>query len=282
MNDAANKIERKPRPYIVRVDDAADLAWDPVAVEQYTLGSDGAPVRSGDSYAIVRPGHERWPLGHVSDVYVPTSHRRTVAMVREACSDRVELAGRPAMSGHGYRVVHGFKIIGEAVAEVDGKPFRSRLLVIHDHTGLNALRARMVCYVGEDALGSVVGARAIHVADNPARWRVEVEGMVERSQAAQAAVVAVLEAAAKVPITEADKATLTALGVNPARGKWGSTLLQSMIEYSRGSTTKQTWGTYERRLKDDMLSAMVKLLGKAKYGNPLDAALGGKRYGSYK
>lgn len=280
MDDATkNEAPSKPRPYVNPCKDPSELAWDPVALEQYTLGADGSPVRAGDSFAIVRPGHERWPLGHASDVYVPTSHRRTVSMVKEACGLTVQPSGRPLMSGHGYQVAHAFSAVGESIAEVGGKPFRSRLVIVHDHTGMHALKARMVCYVGDDALGSIVGARAIHVAENPQRWRVEIESMVERTAKAQGAVLKLIAAASKLALSEADKAQLTAYGVTPARGQWQSTLLESMIAYMRGSQSRSTWGVWSRRLQDDAVVAMVKILGRKEYGSPLDEALGGRRYG---
>lgn len=274
MNNTSSK---RPRPY-VKCFELEDLEWDPEAREQFTFVDDET-VRSGDSYAIVRPGHERWPLGHVSDVYRPTSHRHTVDMILEASGDAVEPHGRPLMSGHGYRVVHQFSIKNEAKTQVHGLPVTTRLTVIHDHTGLHALKARMVVYVGDDTLGSIVGARAIHVAENPERWRSEVEGMVARSQAAQEALLALLAAADKCVLTEADKAQLTAMGVQPPAKQWGGTLLDSMVRYHKGANKDITWGVWERRLSDDAVVAMVKVLGPKKYGVALDLALGGKRYG---
>jgi hypothetical protein len=222
---------------------------------------------------------ERWPLGHVSDVYKPTSHRHTVDMILEAAGEEVEPRGKPLASGHGYRVVHQFSVKGEAKSAVRGLPVTSALTVVHDHTGLHALKARMVIYVGNDALGSIVGARAIHVAENPERWRVEVQGMIDRSRAAQAALSALLDAADKFVLGDADRAQLTALGVKPAGKDWGVTLLDSMVRYHRGHAKEITWGVWERRLTDDAIVAMVKVLGAKKYGVALDLALGGNRYG---
>jgi len=272
---------KKPRPY-VKAFDQSDLDWDPVAREQYTFiddVNDGNPIRSGDSFAIVRPGYERWPLGHVSDVYKPSSHRHTVDMLLEAASAEVEPFGRPLMSGHGYRVVHEFSIKKEDPFQVHGLPVTSRLTVVHDHTGLHALKARMVVYVGETTLGSIVGARAIHVAENPERWRVEVEAMVERSRKAQEALTALLVAADKFVLGDADRSLLTALGLKPAGKEWDVTLLDSMVRYHKGGNKDITWGVWERRLNDDAIMAMVKVLGPKKFGVALDMALGGNRYG---
>ncbi len=268
--------DKRPRPY-VKAFDQKDLNWDPEALEQFTV-VDGENVRAGDSYAIVRPGMERWPLGHVSDVYKPTSHRHTVDMIVESSGDSVEPHGKPLMSGHGYRVVHQFSVKNADAAKVHGLPVTSVMTVVHDHTGLHALKARMVVYVGNDSLGSIVGSRAIHVAENPERWRLEVEGMVERSKKAQTALLALLEAADKFVLGDADRAQLTALGVKPAGKDWGVTLLDSMVRYHRGHAKEITWGVWERRLTDDAVMAMVKVLGRKKFGLPLDEALGGHRY----
>jgi len=275
----SNTNSKKPRPY-VKSFDQSDLAWDPIAKEQFTVTEEtGEVVRSGDSYAIVRPGMERWPLGHVSDVYRPSSHRHTVDMLLDAAGNEVEPFGRPLMSGHGYRVIHEFSVKKETAVQVHGLPVSSRLTVVHDHTGLHALKARMVVYVGDTTLGSIVGARAIHVAENPERWRVEVEAMVERSRNAQGALTDLLVAADKFVLGDADRSLLTALGLKPAGKEWGVTLLDSMVRYHKGGNKDITWGVWERRLNDDAIMAMVKVLGVKKFGVALDMAMGGNRYG---
>ncbi len=270
---------KRPRPIVVEASEE-DLSWDPITLEQFTFPAegDGHEERAGDSFAVVRPGHARWPLGHVSDVYVPTPHRHTVAMVTEACVDMVKPFRKPVMSGHGYRVAHMFSVLNEDKGNLHGLPVSSRLTVVHDHTGLHALRARMCVFVGDDTLGSFVGARAIHVANNPEKWRVEVEKMVTKSMEAQEALVALLKAADTHALTEGDKALLTTLKVNPPGDMWGITLLDSCVAYFRGKNTELTWGVWERRLSDDAIVAMVKVLGPTKYGRSMDEALGGKRY----
>ncbi len=274
INPSANS--KRPRP-IVRAVEAEELAWDPVATEQYVIVDD-VNVRAGDSFAVVREGHERWPLGHVSDVYRPTSHRATEATVLEACVDTVEPFGKPLMSGHGYRVVHQFGVKHAEAQDLHGMPVTSRLTIVHDHTGLHALKARMVVYVGNDPLGSIVGARAIHVANNPEKWRLEVEAMVSKSVKAQDAILALLAAADLRVLSEADKALLTACKVNPPAGKWAGTLLDSVVQYFKGANSEMTWGIFERRLDDSAIVAMVKVLGTKTYGRTLDEALGGRRY----
>ena len=276
-----NTNNKKPRPY-VKSFEQSDLNWDPIVKDQFTVNEEtGEVIRAGDSVAIVRPGFERWPLGHASDVYKAASHRHTVDMILTA-SDQVEPFGKPLMSGHGYRVVHEFSVRDEQITQVHGLPVTSRMTTVHDHTALHALKARMVVYVGDTTLGSIVGSRAIHVAENPERWRLEVEGMVERSKKAQTALLALLEAADKFVLGDADRAQLTALGVKPAGKDFGVTLLDSMVRYHRGANKDITWGVWERRLSDDAIMAMIKVLGRRKYGNVLDEALGGKRYGIYK
>lgn len=288
---------KRPRPFVTEVTEE-ELAWDPVAVPQfigtvaaYQAASTGDAeeddrrhkgediIRSGDSYAVARPGMERWPLGHVSDVYKPTGHRGTTAMVTEACKETVRPFKKALMSGHGYRVAHQFHVIGEDKGDLHGLPVTSRLTVVHDHTGLHALRARMVVYVGNDTLGSFVGARAIHVAKNPEKWRLEVEAMVEKSMQAQDALMTLLKAADTHVLTEADKGLLTALKVPPPGGTWAGTLLDSCVKYFKGKNTDMTWGVWERRLDDDAIRAMVAVLGAKQFGVPMDLALGGKRYG---
>ncbi len=287
---------KRPRPIVTEVTEE-ELAWDPVAVPQF-LGTpeahaaastgdaekddlvlNGEVTRSGDSYAVVRPGHGRWPLGHVSDVYKPTGHRGTTAMVTEACKEMVRPFKKALMSGHGYRVAHQFHVLGEDKGDLHGLPVTSRLTVVHDHTGLHALRARMVVFVGNDTLGSFVGSRAIHVAKNPEKWRLEVEAMVAKSMKAQDALMDILKAADTHALTEADKVLLTTLKVNPPADAWGLTLLDSCVKYFKGKNTEMTWGVWERRLDDDAIRAMVAVLGAKSFGVPLDLALGGKRYG---
>jgi len=287
LNPSANS--KRPRPIVTAVDaDGEDLAWDPIALEQFTFPAegDGHEERAGDSFAVVRPGHARWPLGHVSDVYKPTSHRVTAKMVAEACAETVKPFKKALMSGHGYRVVHDFHVLTAGVdSDLHGLPVTSRLSIVHDHTGLNALRAKMVIYVGKDTLGSFVGARAIHVANNPEKWRVEVEAMVSRSMKAQSALMTLLQAADAHVLTEADKALLVTLKVPPpSKDGYAGTLLDSCVRYfkARGGNSAgsdMTWGVYERRLSDDAIRAMVMVLGAKQFGVPLDLALGGHRYG---
>ena len=277
----SNTNSKKPRPY-VKSCSQEDLNWDPVCREQFTINeATGEVVRAGDSFAVCRSTepNERWPLGHVSDVYKPSSHRHTVDMIMTSCGEQVEAYGDPLASGHGYRVVHQFSVKKEDPFQVHGLPVTSRLTVVHDHTGLHALKARMVVYVGDTTLGSIVGARAIHVAENPERWRVEVEAMVERSRLAQEALTALLVAADKFVLGDADRSLLTALGLKPAGKEWGVTLLDSMVRYHKGGNKDITWGVWERRLNDDAIMAMVKVLGPKKFGVALDLALGGNRYG---
>ncbi len=269
---------KRPRPIVTAVDvDGPELAWEPTCEEQFTFVN-GEAVRSGDSFAVVRPGEERWPLGHVSDVYKPTGHRGTVKMVKDACSDLVKPFKKALISGHGYRVAHQFHIVGEEKADLHGLPVTSRLTIVHDHTGLHALKARMVVYVGNDSLGSIVGSRAIHVANNPDKWHVEVEAMVAKSIKAQEALMKLLKAADKHVLTEADKGMITADGVNPPGGEWPGTLLDAMVRYHKGHNQDMTWGVFERRLTDDAIRTMVRILGSSVYGRALDVALGGKRY----
>jgi len=274
-----SKDYKRPRP-LVKEATETDLDWDPQCLEQFTFPAegDGHEERAGDSFAVVRPGHARWPLGHVSDVYKPTGHRHTTKMVSEACVDMVKPVGA-VMSGHGYRVAHNFSVLNQDTVNLHGLPVTSQLTVVHDHTGLHALRARMLVFIGNDCLGSFVGARAIHVASNPEKWRVEVEAMVAKSMKAQDALLAVLRAADTHVLTEADKALLVTLKVNPPAGVFAGTLLDSCVAYFKGKNSDITWGVWERRLSDDAIRAMVAVLGAKNFGVALDLALDGKRYG---
>ncbi len=111
------------------------------------------------------------------------------------------------------------------------------------------------------------------------RWRVEVEAMVERSRNAQAALTDLLVAADKFVLGDADRSLIAALGLKPAGKEWGITLLDTMVRYHKGGNKDITWGVWERRLNDDAIMAMVKVLGVKKFGVALDMALGGNRYG---
>ena len=67
--------------------------------------------------------------------------------------------------------------------------------------------------------------------------------------------------------------------MKPAGKDFGVTLLDSMIRYHKGIAKDITWGVWERRLSDDAIMSMIKVMGPKKFGVALDLALGGKRYG---
>lgn len=283
MNDtktkpAATKLDR-PKPH-VRAVKQEELDWDPICLPQFTLVDD-VPVRSGDAYAVVRPGHERWPLGHVSGVYRPSSHRSTVNMLLEAAGDKIE--PRVAlMAGNGSRVMHEFRTTRSPSENAARMDLCTSLVVVHDHTGLHALKARMVIYSGKNVLGSLVGARAIHVAEQPEQWRAEVETMLTRSESIENVVVDIVEAAVRVPIGPAETLLLESQGIKMPK-PWPSNLLDVVIGYhhpiAKGKDKGESFGIWSRRLNDTALVACVEILGKKEYGVRLDLALGGMKYG---
>lgn len=266
---------KRPRP-IVRRATEEDLAWDPIAVEQFTV-VDGQNVRSGESYAIVRPGMERWPLGHVSDHYIVTSHRATAAAIKEFCADVATFSGA-IVAGHGYHVAHSYEIRMARVEDVAGAPVRPRLIISSSHTGGESLRAAMVVYIGKDALGAVVRSKALHVAGQPSSWTNSVEAMVEKAICVQDALVDLLKAADAHELTDEDRAFFK--GRKMVIKKDARTALDAVRSWTRGTTKKITWGVWERRLDDAAICALLALLarhGNAKHGAWIDGALGYSR-----
>jgi hypothetical protein len=102
--------------------------------------------------------------------------------------------------------------------------------------------------------------------------------MVEKSILAQDMILTALKAADSHVLTEADKAFITAEGVNPPGGEWPLTLLDSVVKYHKNRNSDMTWGVWERRLDDSAIRVMIKVLGTATFGRQLDEILGGKRY----
>lgn len=263
---------RRPRP-IIRRAEPADLAWDPVAIEQFTV-VDGENVRSGESYAIVRPGLERWPLGHVSDHYRVTPHRATAAAIASFCAESVTPAGA-IIVGHGYHVAHSYEVRHMQAAEVAGVPLVCRLVVASSHTGGEAVRASMVVYVGRDAVGSIVRSRALHVASQPERWQADVDGMIEKAILVQDALADLLRAAAARELTDADRSFFKARKM--VVKKSARTAFDAVRSWTRGNTRQMTYGVWERRLDDEAVRALVVLLGRDVHGVAIDDAMGWAR-----
>lgn len=269
---------RKPRNYVTCATESA-LDWDPKTVGLYSL-IEGAPVRAGESYAIVRPGMERWPLGIVTERYRVTSHRTSIEAVKSFCSD-VVMPGAIYMAAHGTHVAHTYDIRHIKAASVNGVEVTTRLVVENDHTGKGAMRSCMVVYVGNCALGSVVRTRGLHVGSQPEAWHSEISAMAEMAIEVQDALIDLLKAASARVFTDEDRKFLKNRKIN-IKGDHKSLLgaLTSWMGGQHDYNAKITWGVWQRRLDDDAIKAMVALLGAAKYGNPIDQALRQRRYGT--
>lgn len=260
---------KRPRPIIRRATDA-DLDWTPEAREQFTV-VDGENVRSGESFAIVRPGLERWPLGHVSDHYKVVAHRATAAAIAVFCSDSVTPEGSMIV-GHGYHVAHSYRVRHMQAATVAGLDVSSRLVVVNSHTGGDSLRASIVLYIGRDAIGAVARTKALHVATQPSRWQQDVDALIEKAILVQDALLDLLAAASERVLEEADLAFFKRRGMVIKKG--ARTALDAVRSWTRGKTQTMTWGVWERRLDDDAVRALVALLGAEKFGGALDDAMG--------
>lgn len=263
-----NASAKRPRPILRRASEE-DLAWDPVALEQHVV-VDGQNVRSGESYAICRPGHERWPLGHVSDHYRPVSHRLTAEAIKTFCAGSVAFAGA-LIFGHGYHVAHSYDVRHMQAGSVAGAPVIARLVVASSHTGGESLKAAMVVYVGRDAIGAVVRSKALHVAGQPERWQGDVDGMIEKAILVQDVLIDLLRAASERVLDDADKAFFARKKMNIKDD--ARTALDAVRSWTRGRNKAMSWGTWSRRLDDEAIRALVGLLGRS-FGEALDAAFG--------
>lgn len=279
--------EKRPRPYVVEAS-AEDLAWDPEARPLHTFlpeneSTDGAAdetCRAGELFAIVRPGMARWPLSHgaPSKYYRVYSHNRVHASTMAACSGQVTLR-RSLIVGQGTHVIHEYDVAHLDSHTIDGAPVTSRLAITVPHTGKAKLRANIVVYIGKDAIGSCVGAKAAHRANNPELWQGEVDAMIERTILLQDALVELLRAASERVLTDMDRKWFRKRG--QIVKKSARTALDAMRAWhgvdSRGRA-RPTWGIWSRRLDDGAIVSLCRLLG-GKHGETLDAIVGGKRYG---
>lgn len=243
-----------PRP-IVYTAEMADLDWSPVAMPLYT-NLMGVNVRAGNTFAIVRPGYERWPLGVVTDTYKVVGHTTVSENVLQSNRDAITPAGKPYMCAHGYHIAYGYTINHMRSDKLAGLPVYSRLVVAVDHTGKNALRAAMVVYVGKEPIGAIVRSRGIHVAANPTVWHAAVEAMVERAIIVQDPLIALLTKAHAHSMSDDDFDILRKEDICP-RDKVATTLLQALQSwFHKPATGLQTWGIWERRLDNSAIRAM--------------------------
>lgn len=252
------------------------MNWNPVVLPDFVLVGEEW-VRAGTADSICRPGMERWPLGHVSSRYRLASHLATVASIGEFCGDLVRPSAR-LICGHGYRVVHGYDVRHQKAAEVAGNPVRSRLMIVNGHTGNDALRASVVAYVGDCAIGSISSSRGLHVSSNAAAWHQDVNALIERALWSQDALLDLLRAADERAMSDADRKFFADRDMIVAKDD--GTALRACMSWIRGRTKKVSWGTWERRLDDEAIRALVVLLGRNTFGKALDDAMtpGSKNY----
>lgn len=270
--------EKRPYPWM-RAASAEDVNWDPIALPNWVFPIDTVGgveielqrIRSGESFAVCRPGHERWPLGQVSDHYRVVSHRATAAAIKEFCSHAVTPRAR-LIVGHGYAIVHGYDVKHMAAASVARQPVAHRLMIVSDHSGSAKMQASIVLYVGDHAIGSIACVRGGHVASQPDRWQGEVDGMIEQSLLVQDAVIDLLRAAEAAELTDDDRKFFAARGMKPS--ETDRTALDACRSWIRGRTKKITWNVWQRRMTDESIRALVVFLGREVYGKALDAAMG--------
>jgi hypothetical protein len=280
------KSAKRPYPWVMKASDA-DLAWEPEHQPTYYV-RDGRLVRDGENYSVVRPGHD-FPLGGGSDHYKIDSHNVTNESILTFCKGLVRPNGR-LIVGHGYRVIQGYwvelaALSGASHQNADGMHVRSKLVVVNDHTCAGSLRASIVTYVGEgaddafvgDAVGSLVNSRALHVGSQAVRWQQEILGMIETAALVQGALTDLLNAAMARILTDEDRKFFLKHGIKVHAT--ARTALDAIKRYNMGKGRKISWGVWSRRLGDEGIVALCELLGKEKYGKPIDQILGGHRFG---
>lgn len=270
---------KRPRPVVRVLKNPSELQWKPEATPLFSV-LNGENIRAGESFAVVRPGIERWPLGIVSDHYKVIDHNDTRKAILEGASHLVSPWGA-IQAGHGYHVAQSFIVKHFESDEFKAAKVKSRLVVHHDHTGTGALRAVMVVYVDGFPMGAVVRARGLHVGQNPTIWAGEIDGMIEKAILAQDALMSLFSAAEQRKLNDTDREWLASKEIVSKKGKKAENLLEYMKCWFEGNFAKDkmTWGTWERRLDDKAIRTMCEFLGLAKFGTPLDEILGGKAYG---
>lgn len=295
--------EKRPWPVVRRFRNGQDpkLMWAPESHELTDCTVD-PPVRAGESFSIVRPGWERWPLGIASDHYkVFVNHLVTDSAIREHASQSVTPMSA-LMAGHGYHVAHSYSVKHGDVCkacgklrdthpreecqiyepmELEGARLSSRLVVAHSYTGKDSMVASMCIYIGATAMGSVIHSEARHVASQPARWAGDIDAMIHQAVLVQGLVFELFLAAKSRKLTDVDRDWLKKEGYTIKDLEKIPTLLEAMIKWHEGHTegSKMTWGVWARRLGGTAIETMCELLGFAKYGTPIDLVLGGHAYG---
>jgi hypothetical protein len=266
------------------------LGWVPKLVPLHTFPW-GAPydtrtARCGRDFAIVRDGYESpHRFGLSTSMYRPIVHTETVEDLKAASvewSTRIAYE-RALIDGHGFHVVHAFKLMTEVSEMVGDLPMVSCLTIVHDYTGKGALRASVVCYLGDDiVIGSRNFTRRIHVGagdrdvgvGSRARWMsVAISPMLETATLQQGVLAAILRkaktiamtediakvfAAHKVDVewskpTEAEKAKGEVPRIVPA------TALDVAIAHHKPKKGLISWGTWSKRLEGRPLAALEKI-----------------------
>lgn len=265
----------------------ASLDWAPRALSLYTHPyptEPGAPVRAGSAVAIVRDGYEGAPLGIATEDYRPVAHQATHAEILRSTEATCTYDGA-IIDGHGYHVIHAYRVTTTVTEIVGDLPLISRLSVVHDHTGAGSLRASVVCYLGREVVvGSANYTRRIHVGagaldvgvGSGARWAgTTIPPMLESAALQQGAIAQILRAARGLTMTEPLAEIFEARGVaiertrptadERARGVAPAivpvTALDALIAHHRVRRGRPTWGVWSRRLEGGALSALAEITG---------------------
>lgn len=261
------------------------LAWTPRLVPLFSFPFEAPealrPVRAGNAMAIVRDGYESNPLGIVTDIYRPVDHQETVSAISESTMGKCEREGA-LIDGHGYHVVHTFRLNTPSTEHVRGLPLVSRLTLVHDHTGSGSLRASVVTYIGNSiVVGSSNYTRRIHVGagehdvgvDSRSRWLDIVDAMLETAMLQQGAIATMLRAADAHKMDEKTAAIFESADVKVDRakvtpeelaaGKKGdilaATALDVVISHHAQRAGLLSWGVWARRLEGDALACLEEI-----------------------
>jgi hypothetical protein len=270
------------------------LDWTPRILPLFSFPFDAphgeVPVPAGSAVAIVRDGYAATPLGIATDMYRPVSHQATVVSVAESTMGKCSLEGA-LIDGHGYHVVHAFRV-NTLVSEMIGDlPMISRMTIVHDHTGMGSLRASVVCYLGRDVvIGSRNFTRRIHVGrgaqdvgvDSGANWTGVIDAMLETAALQQGFLAETLRVAAQIKMTEEHAIIFERAGVHIERTKVSdqdkaraaargesmpvpqivpATALDVVIAHHKQRSGRLSWGVWSRRLEGSALGCLETITG---------------------
>lgn len=266
------------------------IDWKPKLLPLFTFPQANNAVPAGSAMAIVREGYEGEPLGVVTDVYRPVNHHETITDVATSTEGRAKLEGA-IIDGHGYHVVHAFRLTATEENVIGNLPLVSRLTIVHDHTGTGSLRASVVSYLGNEiVLGSACFTRRIHVGagakdvgvGEQARWLGVIDAMLDTAALQQSFIVSLLKKAAETKMSEAvaevfekydvtvERERVTAAEKKAAADRGdpepvgeivAQTALDVVILHHKCRKGRLGWGVWSRRLEGDALSALQKITG---------------------